>query len=226
MKIRLPLFLSLLIVAAMAGISAWAWQLIPDTARIAVHFDAHGVPNGFAGKTFALSLMPAMALGLTVLLSVVPSIEPRRFNLAASAMLYKTAWIGGLVLLAIGHTAIVLSALHVNVDVPRLIIPGVAVLFLIVGNFLGKTRPNFSAGIRTRWTLSSDYSWEKTHRLTGRLFVLAAAAGLVVSLVADQGIACLILVGGAFAAWLIGVIASYFYWRRDPARHSSDSVPE
>lgn len=89
MSIRLPLIVSLLIVAAMVGLSAWAWPLIPDTARVAVHFDVNGVANGFAGKELALLMLPAMAAGVIALFGAIPYIEPRRFNLAASAKFYK-----------------------------------------------------------------------------------------------------------------------------------------
>jgi uncharacterized membrane protein len=226
MSIRLPLIVSLLIVAAMVGLSAWAWSLLPDTARVAVHFDANGVANGFAGKEQALLMLPAMAAGLIVLLGVIPYIEPRRFNLAASAKLYRAAWIGVIALLALAHAMIVLKALHVAVDVPHLALPATAVLFMVIGNYLGKTRSNFFAGIRTPWTLSSDYSWEKTHRLTGRLFVLAGAIALVASFALAAKLAAEIMVAGVLASAMVGVLASYVYWRRDPLRHSSDGAPE
>jgi len=224
MSIRLPLIVSLLIVAAMAVLSAWAWSLIPDTARIAIHFDANGVANGFADKQHALIILPAMVVGVIVLLGAIPYIEPRRFNLAASAKLYRTAWIGGIALLALAHTTIVLKALHAAVDIP--VLPAMAVLFMVIGNYLGKTRSNFFAGIRTPWTLSSDYSWEKTHRLTGRLFVLAGAATLASSFTLPVKFAAEIMIVGVLAATLVGVIASYVYWRRDPDRSSSDGGPQ
>ena len=226
MSIRLPLIVSLLIVAAMAGLSAWAWPPVPETARIAIHWDANGVANGFAGKEQALLMLPAISLGLIVLLGAIPSIEPRRFNLAASAKFYKAAWVGVIAILALAHTAIVLTALHVVVDIPHTVLPATALLFIVIGNYLGKTRSNFFAGIRTPWTLSSDYSWEKTHRLTGRLFVLAGAATLVASFALTAKIAAEIMIAGVLASAVVGVIASYVYWRRDPSRHSSDGAPE
>ena len=226
MSIRLPLIVSLLIVAAMAGLSAWAWSLIPDAARIAVHFDANGAANGFADKQHALVILPAMAAGVIVLLGAIPYIEPRRFNLSASAKLYKAGWIGGIAILALAHTTIVLKALHVGVDIPRTALPATAVLFMVIGNYLGKTRSNFFAGIRTPWTLSSDYSWEKTHRLTGRLFMLAGAATLAASFALPVKIAAEIMIAGILAATAVGVIASYVYWRRDPDRSSSDGAPQ
>lgn len=129
-------------------------------------------------------------------------------------------------ILALAHTTIVLAALHVAVDVPHIVLPATAVLFIVIGNYLGKTRSNFFAGIRTPWTLSSDYSWEKTHHLTGRLFVLAGAATLIASFALAAKFAAEIMVAGVLASALVGIIASYIYWRRDPLRHSGDSAPD
>ena len=42
----------------------------------------------------------------------------------------------------------------------------------VIGNYLPKVRPNYLMGIRTPWTLASDLSWQRTHRLGGRLFVI------------------------------------------------------
>ena len=226
MSIRLPLIASLLIVIAMAALSAWAWPLIPGAARIAVHFDINGVANGFADKKVALTLLPAIALGLTVLLGVIPRFEPRRFNLAASAKFYCVAWIGAIAVVAAAHAMIVLGALHVPVNGAQLIVPAVALLFIVMGNYMGKTRANFFFGIRTPWTLSSDYSWEMTHRLTGRLFMLAGAISLAAALVLSPQLAFEIMIGSITAAALTGILASYIYWRRDPLRHSADKIPE
>jgi uncharacterized membrane protein len=56
-------------------------------------------------------------------------------------------------------------------------------LLIVLGNVMGKIRPNWFVGVRTPWTLSSTASWNKTHQLAGWLFVLMgvciAAAGIV-----------------------------------------------
>jgi uncharacterized membrane protein len=226
MSIRLPLIVSLMLVAAMAGLSAWAWNAIPPTAQIPIHWGMNGEANGFAGRDRALTMGPLLTLGLALVFAMIPRIEPRRFNLASSAKFYRAAWIGTLCLLAVVHTAVVLNALHIGANAREFVMPGVAILFILIGNYMGKTRSNFFAGIRTPWTLTSDYSWEKTHCLTGRLFMLAGAATLISSLALPATIASEIMVAGVLASALVGIIASYIYWRRDPARHSSDGAPD
>ena len=38
-------------------------------------------------------------------------------------------------------------------------------------------------GIRTPWTLTSDLSWDRTHRVGGRLFVLEGIVFILLGLV-------------------------------------------
>jgi uncharacterized membrane protein len=226
MKIRIPLIVSLLILAAMAGLSAWAWLRIPDKAHIAVHFTASGQANGFSDKLPALTIMPAMALALIALCSLIPHIEPRRLNLAASAKFYSAAWIGGVAALGIAHTEIVLDALHLTAHPASVTAYTLPAIMIVLGNYIGKSRANFFAGVRTAWTLSSDYAWEKTNRLAGRLFILAGCIGLIATAALDRATAMLATVFCVLAAAAISTVASYFFWRRDPARHSGDGVPE
>jgi immunity protein, SdpI family len=106
------------------------------------------------------------------------------------------------------------------------VIGSVAALLMVMGNYLSKTRSNFFAGIRTPWTLSSDYSWERTHRLTARLFMALGAIVLVLVLSTSVMIAAYVFVALLVSVVLAAVIMSYVYWRSDPNRHAPDLTPE
>ena len=43
---------------------------------------------------------------------------------------------------------------------------------IVIGNYLPKTRRNYTIGIRITWTLENDENWRKTHRLAGKIWVL------------------------------------------------------
>ena len=49
-------------------------------------------------------------------------------------------------------------------------------MFLVIGNYLAKTKQNYSAGIRLPWTLSSEENWNRTHRVSSRLFIFCGLA--------------------------------------------------
>jgi uncharacterized membrane protein len=113
-----------------------------------------------------------------------------------------------IVLAAVGHPANV-------VTVTSLLVGG---LLIVTGNYLGKARSNFFFGIRTPWTLSSDLSWDKTHRLAGRVFVAIGAAMVVAGLTESATVFAVVLVI-LLATILLVTIYSYFVWRGDPQKH-------
>jgi uncharacterized membrane protein len=132
--------------------------------------------------------------------------------------LWNAAAIGTALLIAAIHVFLILSAIGQPVDLKVILLPGAAGLFILLGNYLGKTRSNWFAGIRTPWTLSSDYAWEKTHRWAGRLFVLTGVMTLAAWFVADIEIAAWVMIAAIVVASLVSVLLSYFYWRNDPDR--------
>jgi uncharacterized membrane protein len=72
-----------------------------------------------------------------------------------------------------------LNALGYDVPV-SLWVPGlVGILFIVIGNYMGKIRPNWFMGIRTPWTLSSEEVWNKTHRFGGRVFMAGGALMII-----------------------------------------------
>jgi len=226
MNTRTPLFVSFAVVAAMLAISAWAWLHLPPGTSVPIHWNADGQPDGFARGPFALFMAPAMTALVALLFWVVPKLEPRRLNIAASAKFYRAVWIGVILLLAAAHGASLYTVLHAGVNVSNVVLAAVCLLIIVVGNYLGKTRSMFLAGVRTPWTLTSEYSWQRTHSLAGKLFIAAGAVGFAaaIALPAQQATHIfLYALGGAVA---VSVIASYVYWRRDPLRHTGDGVPE
>lgn len=193
-------------------------MLLPAGARIAVHWGADGVANGFANKTSALLVLPAAAAALSLLFAVLPRIDPRARNLAGSRPFYVAGWLGTLGVVAVAQGAIVATALRAPVDTRTIVSAAVALLFIVLGNFLGKTRSNFFAGVRTPWTLSSDYSWQRSNRLAGRLFMAAGAVTLAAIPFLPPKAETRVFIAAALVAAVVPAAMSYVYWRDDPER--------
>jgi uncharacterized membrane protein len=218
MNNRIPLIVSAAIVAAMLGASFWAWSQLADGAAIPIHWSASGMPDRFAKAPLALFMAPAMTALIAVLFWGIPWLEPRRLNLIASAKFYRASWIGVVLLLAASHGAALYSVLHAGVQVGSVVIACVCLLMIVIGNYLGKTRSMFLGGVRTPWTLSSEYSWQRTHSLAGKLFIAAGALGFAATVALPAKIASHVFLVSLAAAALVSVVASYVYWRRDPDR--------
>jgi len=224
--------LSIIFILAMVTLSLWSMGQLPEDAQFAIHWNAKGVADGFAGAAVVLWMMPAMALGISALLAVVPFLDPRKSNLIRSSTPFLVAWIGTMLVLAFAHMMVVLNATgQINIsDISNGpgMIKGLAIViggfFTALGAVMGKIRPNWFMGIRTPWTLSSDLSWDKTHRLGGYLFLATGLLTVLSALVFTPSLALLLLVGGALTSIVIAIIYSWWAWKNDPVRETL--VPE
>ena len=212
------LIASALSIAFIGAVTLWAWPQIPDGRQLVIHWDAAGNPNGYASKGWALLLLPILALAIALLLAVIPPIEPRRVNLARSGKPYLAAWIGTMVVLAGAQLLIVLAAVGHPANVVTIASLLVGGLLIVTGNYLGKARSNFFFGIRTPWTLSSDLSWDKTHRLAGRVFVATGVAMIIAGLTRSGTVFAVVLVV-LLALIAMVTVYSYVIWRGDPLKH-------
>ena len=48
---------------------------------------------------------------------------------------------------------------------------GMGLLFVIVGNYLPKVKPNRTIGIRVVWALQDEENWNATHRFSGKIWL-------------------------------------------------------
>jgi len=229
--IRTGLIASLAAVAVCIG--AWLWlsqALPPNIESVPVHWGMDGQADGFASRADALRLLlllPGAAVVMTLLFSLIPFIEPLGENLRRSRQAYVTAWIGAMAMIALVTVGVAVMTARAaggadspeSVDIfVRGILAGAALLIVLIGNVLPKTRPNFFLGVRTPWTLTSDLSWERTHRFAGRLMVLIGLWGVVAAFTLRGVALAFALAAPLIAAMLIAVVYSYFVWRADPNR--------
>jgi uncharacterized membrane protein len=215
---RAPLIASLAIVAGMALASAVVWRQIPDAAPLPIHWDMNGASNGYAPKAVALLFAPVLALLLTLLLGGLAAARTTGAQNVSATAAWRVGWIGSMLLLAAMHAIVVLAARGVRLDVTGNVTLAVALLLIAVGNFLGKLRTNPWIGIRTPWTKSSTYSWERSNRLGGRLLVAVGLVTLAAIAIFGAASAVYVLMAGVGATVFGSITASYFYWRRDPDR--------
>jgi uncharacterized membrane protein len=201
-----------LVIAGQFALAAANWSTAPD--RIPVHWGLHGADR-WGGRVEGLLVLPFIALGIYFLLLFLPRVDPGRANYPSFWSSYSTIRlavllvIGGIYVMTLiamrGHPA------DVGVWAPLL----VGAMFVLIGNVMGKLRPNWFVGVRTPWTLSSKVSWTRTHHVGGWMFIglgiLLMAAALVR---APWAFAAVGVIGGIAVAGLIGY--SYVVWRADP----------
>ena len=208
----------LLLVGAMFVAAAAFWSSAPE--RIPVHWNIAGNVDRYGGRFEGLLFLPLLTLGLYLLLLLLPRLDPRGANYEKFRGAYSTIRVAVTALVASVYGLILLWIRGVEIDVSLAVPILVGALFVVLGNVMGKIRPNWFVGIRTPWTLSSRLSWTKSHRLGGWMFV-AMGLALMASGVVGSGLAV-----GAALAFIAGclvclVVYSYLVWRNDPRKAPS-----
>ena len=191
----LPIFIGLLL-----------WKQLPDT--VATHFGTDNQPNGYSSKAFAVFGLPAMLLFFHLLCMIFTSMDPKAKNINKK-IFQVVLWICPLTSLFVCSTIYMYNAGY-QLNVQYLCAILVGILYLILGNFIPKTKPNYSIGFRVPWALYDSDNWYHTHRFGGKCMV-AGGIAMIVTLPFQNIWLFLAL---AFIPAILPGIYSYLYYRK------------
>ncbi len=163
-QVLLPLIVALL--PMLFGIAVYR-QLPPE---LPTHWNFSGTIDGYSSKAFAVFGLPLMMAGVTLLVPLLLSMDPKNANMSA-ALKKLVVWICPVMSFVLTN-AILLIGLGYNIPVPLIVCILVGLMLMAIGNYLPKTKQSYTMGIRLPWTLHSEENWNRTHRLAGKLWML------------------------------------------------------
>lgn len=162
----IPLFLIVISVA----LGFYFYSVFPE--QVPMHWNVYGQVDSYGSRFAGAIIGPAMLVGMYLLFLIIPLIDPKKEKYGQFAKTYYFIRLA-LMLVMLGIFLIAsLAGLGWNVRIEIWIPVLIGLLFILMGNYLGKIKPNWFIGIRTPWTLESPEVWNKTHRLGGKLFML------------------------------------------------------
>lgn len=172
------------IIAIQIIVGIYGFMVLPDI--VPIHWGINGQVNGYGPKWVNTFLIPLISIGIYVLIRALLAAGPRlggRQATAANLQIAKVIIAGIILFMLVIQLAIIAQSLGTGFDITTVIMLAVSVLFIFIGNYMGKMRRNFWMGIRTPWTLTNSVVWERTHRLGGWLFVAVGLIGIVCSFI-------------------------------------------
>ena len=185
------------------------WNRLPD--EIAIHFNAAGDADNFAGKTFTVFAIPGIMLAVHLLALVMTSVDPKHKNIDGKP-LTLIFWLCPVLNLLLS-SVVYANALNIGLNVGLVMMLVLGVMFIIIGNYLPKCKQNFSFGIKIPWTLNDEENWNHTHRFTGRLWTLCGALMVLLAFTGNIWICMGIL----FVMVIPPMIYSYLYYKKHSA---------
>ncbi len=100
---------------------------------------------------------------------------------------------------------------------------GLGLLFVVLGNYMPKFRPNRTMGIRIKWTLEDEENWRATHRFGGKVMVVCGLLCMAGSLLPNQQLSALVI--PAAILLMVAAPCGYSYWYHKKQLRKGTAVP-
>ena len=192
-------------------VSIYIYPQMPE--KMVSHWNAQGQADGYMSKFWGLFLIPITLVGLALLFTAIPRIDPLKANIEKFRKYYD----GFIILFFIFMLSIQFQVILWNLGIkisPNIIMPiSIGILFFYIGVLCENAKRNWFIGIRTPWTLSNEKVWEKTHKIGGKLFKIAGVIAFIG--VFFQNYALFFILVPEFLAVAYTIIYSYFEYQKE-----------
>jgi uncharacterized membrane protein len=196
-----------------AGYLALIWNRLPET--VPVHFGPDMQPDRYGEKAelwLVTLLLAAVSVGVYFLLNNLNRIDPKRKGSHTSSTFNKLGV--GLVVFIAALNIIIIESARGAFELQQFMFPLIGVMFAFIGNYMNHIKPNYFAGIRLPWTLSSDENWRRTHQLAGKLWFAGGMLIAIISLFLPIETVLPIFIGIMLVLVAVPIIYSYKLFRQ------------
>ncbi len=200
-------------VALALAASAAVYGRLPE--RVPTHWNAAGEIDDYRSRLVGVLVGPAVMALVALLLPVIPRIDPKGASYEKFRPTYHLVMNVVLTFLLVLHGVMLAAMLGARLPVARIGAFALGALVAVIGNVLPRMRPNWTFGIRTPWTLSSDRVWQRTHRVGGVLLLGAGVVMMGAALALPSAIAARVTGIAVGVAALGAVLFSYVAWRQE-----------
>ena len=167
----------MIVISLSIAISFFFFPSLPDS--MASHWNMYGEVDGYSSRLFNVLFFPFLQIFLFLLLYIVPRIDPKRKNILkfeGKFHLFVYSILIFMLLLQI-YAYLWNTGVEIPVEIVMPLLMGG--LFLVIGEMVKDAKQNYTIGIKTPWTLSSEVVWDRTHRLGGRLFKICGILSIL-----------------------------------------------
>ncbi|MCT4378667.1 DUF1648 domain-containing protein [Leuconostoc falkenbergense] len=179
------------------------WQYLPQ--QLPIHFGIDGQPDQYAPKLIAVIGLPVLIIAVNYV--IIRSMKNKGID---NQKVFPVLIWSLPLLLNVVQIVTFMHALNYHINIGSVILPVIGLLFIVLGNYLPKTTPNYMVGIRLPETLHNSENWQKTNRLGGFTMVFAGfillITGIIGNMIAVIGLivamVITILVPAVYAIWL------------------------
>ncbi|MGH4051549.1 MAG: SdpI family protein [Clostridium sp.] len=150
-------------------------------SRVPIHWNSQGQIDGYGSKFLGTFAIPLVNLAIYLLFLALPYIDPKRKNYESFQSTYQyLKYLLIIFFLGLEMTTLLIATGVVD-NTPVLIQVSISLLFILLGNVMGRFKPNYFVGIKTPWTLANEQVWRKTHRIAGPVWVIGGILNVLLA---------------------------------------------
>lgn len=155
---------------------------MPET--LPTHWGFNNKIDGYSSKFTTLITTPLLLIFLNIFSCFMLDNDPKNKDKNNFVITIGKATIP--LVMLITFVISVFYGLGKKINVMVIISIFVGFLLILIGNYLPKTKRNYTVGIKLPWTLNSDENWNKTHRLAGYFFILGGIFFLLTPFIGNE----------------------------------------
>ncbi|MFR6220663.1 MAG: SdpI family protein [Anaerococcus sp.] len=158
------------------------YKKMPET--LPTHWGFNNEIDDYSTKFSAFIKTPIFLIVINIFSCFMLDNDPKNINKNKLIILIGKATVP--LVLLITFMISVFYGLGKEINVMVIISLFVGFLLIVIGNYLPKTKRNYTVGIKLPWTLNSDENWNKTHRLAGYFFILGGIVFLLTPFIGNE----------------------------------------
>lgn len=193
---------------------AYIWGDLPE--QVPIHFSGNGEPDKFRSRKSLIFITGFMTLFMYALLTLLPQLDPKN-KLAQMGNKYQQLKFLLMLFMSILGLTIIHSALTGRIN-PKITFTIIGVLFTVLGNFFQAIRHNYFVGIRTPWTLESEFVWKQTHKAAGPLWMLGGITISAISFALPANLVGPSFIGIIGILCIVPIVHSYILFKREKGK--------
>ena len=204
------LILSSLLVLLPLAAGLLLWNRLPE--QLPMHWNAAGEIDGWGSRLMVVCAEPLFLLVIHWVCVVACFIDPKNKGQNRKA-LGLVLWICPAVSLLAGFMTLS-AALGMGLQIEKLVLIFLGILFIVTGNYLPKCKQNYTIGIKVMSALDDEENWAATHRFACRLWVGCGVVILLLAFLPWAAVSLWIVLGLTLLASLASVLYSYIFYRK------------
>jgi uncharacterized membrane protein len=151
--------------------------------RLVMQWNFEGEPNWYAPKAVAAFALPLFLMVVNIITIFGIYNDPKREN-TSKAIRIISVWLVPVISLVFVPILLLMGLaenmpFQIPVKMIAFVIVGLTLIFC--GNYMPKNKINYSIGIRIPWTYNDTENWNKTHRISGLLWIFAGIIFIILA---------------------------------------------